>query len=221
MELFLALVSGICWTIVYIELIRLGFRDKVCGMPFWALGLNITWEAIYTFIALVSDRTGFLEIQWIITLIWFALDSVILAIYFRYEKRRFPADKMDFVPWIILGIASCFAVQIIFLTTFGIQVGIRYSAFIQNFAMSVMFIYKLYSKTGTRGQSMLAGILKWIGTLAPTIYFGFIEQNNLIIVFGLLCFVYDVIYIGVLCELKKMKLPINHNTMSKTKHFKG
>jgi len=46
MGLFLTILSGICWTAVYIELIRVGFRDKACGMPFWALGLNIAWEAI-------------------------------------------------------------------------------------------------------------------------------------------------------------------------------
>ena len=41
--LILVGISGICWTIVYIELIRNGFRDKACGMPLFALGLNIVW----------------------------------------------------------------------------------------------------------------------------------------------------------------------------------
>ena len=42
--LILVGISGICWTIVYIELIRNGFKDKACGMPIFALGLNIVWE---------------------------------------------------------------------------------------------------------------------------------------------------------------------------------
>ena len=41
-------ISGICWTIVYIELIRNGFKDKACGMPLFALGLNIVWEFLYS-----------------------------------------------------------------------------------------------------------------------------------------------------------------------------
>ena len=41
-------ISGICWTIVYIELIRHGIKDKACGMPLFALGLNIVWEFLYS-----------------------------------------------------------------------------------------------------------------------------------------------------------------------------
>mgnify|MGYP000984424995 CR=1 FL=1 len=40
MSLFLVLLSGVCWSIVYIELIRKGFQDKTYAMPLFALGLN-------------------------------------------------------------------------------------------------------------------------------------------------------------------------------------
>ena len=46
--LLLVGISGICWTIVYIELIRKGIKDKACGMPIFALGLNIVWEFLYS-----------------------------------------------------------------------------------------------------------------------------------------------------------------------------
>lgn len=36
MTLFLTLVSGIAWTIVYIECIRLGFKEKAYSMPLFA-----------------------------------------------------------------------------------------------------------------------------------------------------------------------------------------
>ncbi|MBR1852591.1 MAG: hypothetical protein IJ794_05520 [Lachnospiraceae bacterium] len=48
MEMFLLLLSGIAWSIVYIGCIRQGFRDKTYAMPLFALGLNIAWETIYT-----------------------------------------------------------------------------------------------------------------------------------------------------------------------------
>ena len=49
MEMFLTLLSGICWCVVYEECIRLALTDKTYAMPFWALALNITWEGIYTY----------------------------------------------------------------------------------------------------------------------------------------------------------------------------
>lgn len=46
MEIFLTLVSGIAWTIVYIELIRKGFKDKTCAMPLYALGKILLSNAV-------------------------------------------------------------------------------------------------------------------------------------------------------------------------------
>ena len=48
-KLILTVISGLCWTIVYIEGIRIGFRDKSYAIPFYALALNFAWEALYTF----------------------------------------------------------------------------------------------------------------------------------------------------------------------------
>jgi hypothetical protein len=40
-KLILTVVSGVCWTIVYVEGIRVGFKDKSYAIPFYALALNI------------------------------------------------------------------------------------------------------------------------------------------------------------------------------------
>ena len=47
MILFLTIVSGVAWTVVYIDAIRIGFRDRSYAIPAAALGLNFAWEAIY------------------------------------------------------------------------------------------------------------------------------------------------------------------------------
>ena len=39
----LTLTSDVSWTIVYLAIIYRSFQDKVCGMPFFALALNLTW----------------------------------------------------------------------------------------------------------------------------------------------------------------------------------
>ena len=57
-SLVLAGISGICWTIVYIECIRLGFRQKTYAMPFWALALNIAWETMHAILGYKEEAAG-------------------------------------------------------------------------------------------------------------------------------------------------------------------
>ena len=47
LQLFLTLLSGICWTLVYLDGIRVGLRDHSYAIPFWALALNLAWEFLY------------------------------------------------------------------------------------------------------------------------------------------------------------------------------
>jgi hypothetical protein len=48
LKLVLTVISGVCWTVVYIEGIRIGFRDKSYAIPFYALALNLAWESLHT-----------------------------------------------------------------------------------------------------------------------------------------------------------------------------
>ena len=45
---------------------------------------------------------------------------------------------------------------------------------------------------------MIIAVAKWIGTLAPTILFGFMADSLFVIGIGLLCSVFDLAYIGLL-----------------------
>ncbi|WP_394824954.1 hypothetical protein [Pendulispora albinea] len=46
----LALISGICWMVVYVALAKRGFADETCGMPSPVLALNVSWELIFAFV---------------------------------------------------------------------------------------------------------------------------------------------------------------------------
>jgi hypothetical protein len=48
--------------------------------------------------------------------------------------------------------------------------------------------------------SMVIVIFKWLGTLAPTIQFYRQTGSHLVLALGIGCFVYDVIYIGMLYQ---------------------
>jgi hypothetical protein len=220
MVLFLLLLSGLCWIIVYLQLIHLGFKEKTYGMPFIALALNFTWEGIYSYIGLT---TNFSSIEtWIIT-IWFLLDILVVCTYLLYGKKYFPkyTSKEYFMPWTIIIFLVSFVIQYSFVIEFG-HSGKLYSAFIGNLIMSILFINMLVHRNDLKGQSLTIAISKWIGTLAPTIAFGAILGNKLILILGILCSIFDLLYIHFLNNVKKMlsdtsksSTTLNHNSKSK------
>lgn len=206
MELFLTVLSGIGWMIVYEECIRLGFKQKTYAMPLFALGLNFAWELIYTladiFLEAHGPLTGITLVQVIVNAFWVGLDVMILVSYFKYGKKEWPKaiDGKFFAPWSVLVLVCCFALQFAFIASFGFVKAAQYAAFLQNLLMSVLFI-SMYIKRGSmEGQSVLLAVAKWIGTLAPTIVFGVLEYNPVVLVSGIFCTVFDLIYIAMLVK---------------------
>lgn len=200
MAMFLTLVSGIAWCIVYEECIRLGIRQKTYAMPFWALAANITWEGIYA----VMDLSVSIQVQAVVNLAWFLLDFVILWTYLKYGREEWPAERpaWTFYAWAVGGIAAMFLVQLAFIAEFGAadHASAQYAAFLQNWLMSVAFIHMLWQRGSSKGQSLLLAVAKWLGTLAPTILMGVLSQNYVVLACGALCTVYDVLYIVLLAR---------------------
>src|SRR5512142_3323572 len=196
MNLLLTLTSGIAWTVVYVEAIRIGLRDRTCAIPVAALGLNIAWEATYT---AHQFATG-INTQGVINAVWALADLVIVYTYLRFGRAELPAlvTRPMFAGWNVLVFGASFAVQWLFLAHFGAHVAARYSAFLQNALMSGLFIAMFVSRQGSRGQSMTIGVAKWVGTLAPTILFGPVRHSAFILGLGALCSVLDLAYIGLL-----------------------
>lgn len=204
----LILTSGISWTIVYIELIRRGFQDKTYGMPLFVLALNIAWEFMFAF--WVFDE---MNIQRVVNIVWFLFDMVIVFTYFRFGRREFPkASQRFFIPWSLVAFAVGFLVIYFTHYEFDEFWGARYSAFAQNLLMSVLFIDMLVRRDDVRGQSMYIAIFKWLGTLAPTIQHYLQTGSNLILILGIGCFIYDVIYIWMLHQ-KFVELKLNPFTL--------
>ena len=211
LKLILIIISGVCWTIVYIEGIRIGFRDKSYAIPFFALALNFAWELLYT---VFGFRINGVDVQNIFNAIWLTFDVGILYTYFKFGYKYVSADvkplsspgtgKSLFTAWAILGLVTALAVEYAFLREFGVAKGAPYSAFPQNLLMSILFISMLVRRGSLEGQSLSIAISKWIGTLAPTILYGLIGEGGfprgsfLILVTGMLCSVFDLIYISML-----------------------
>jgi len=201
-KLVLTLISGLCWTFVYIDGIRLGLRDRSYAIPFYAIALNLAWEFLHT----VFGWQAGLSVQLVVNAVWFLFDLGILYTYFRFGRRYFPPSlpEAGFITWSLLGIATALLIQYAFIREFGPSVAAGYAAFLQNLLMSILFIDMLVKRGNRAGQSLGIAVSKWIGTLAPTIQFGilgdgaFPRGSFLILVAGLLCTVFDVLYIWLI-----------------------
>lgn len=146
-------ISGICWTIVYIELIRSGFKDKACGMPIFALGLNIFWEFLYSIDGFLISKE-FILIQNYANLIWELCDVAILICLLKYEKQYLSDNaKKYFIPYTLLALAICLGMQLAFyLYCDSATEASIYSSFAQNVAMSIMFLTSLFKRNLTKGS---------------------------------------------------------------------
>lgn len=69
--------------------------------------------------------------------------------------------------------------------------------------MSIAFIAMLQKRKSSQGQSMLLAVGKWLGTLAPTITMGILSTNYVVLACGLLCSIYDIVYIILLYQRRK------------------
>ncbi|WP_330331914.1 hypothetical protein OHS33_20810 [Streptomyces sp. NBC_00536] len=196
MELFLTLVSGIAWTVVYAEAIRLGLRQRTYAMPVAALALNFAWETTYA----VNEFRGGVSPQGVVNVVWALADVVIVYTFFRFGRAELPGfvTRPLFAAWGALVFGSAFAVQWLFLAHFGAHDASRYAAFLQNLLMSGLFIALFAGRGGARGQSLVIAVAKWLGTLAPTLLFGVMEDAPFILGLGLLCGVFDLAYIALL-----------------------
>jgi hypothetical protein len=130
-------------------------------------------------------------------------------LYFKYGRKEFPKGlERFFVPWSLAAFVVAFLVIYVAHFEFEDFWGARYSAFAQNLLMSVLFIGMLVRRNNVEGQSMYIAIFKCLGTLAPTIQMYLQTGSRLILFLGLGCFLYDLIYIGMLYQ-KFVELRLN------------
>ena len=194
LSLILSIISGICWTTVYLSAIRIGFKEQTYAIPLVALSLNFAWEIIYG----VGGIFTIGNLQSWINFIWAILDAVVVYNYFRFGRSEFPPflTRQFFITGSILAFATGFAIQAAFIAQFDDMAPV-YAAFLQNTLMSGLFISMIVSREGMRGQSLVIAVCKWIGTLAPTISFGIVTFTPLVLILGCVCCVLDLVYIGL------------------------
>ena len=154
--------GGICWTVTYLDCIRIGLKHKTHAMPLWALALNFGWEALYTVLGfLIEERTPRVNAQCLINLLWTLFDVGIVYTYFKYGGRYWSnKDKEHFVPWSIFAFILSFGLQGMFVLEFGLAPATRYSAFLSNLLMSVLFVEMFFQRGSAEGQTLVIAVLQ-------------------------------------------------------------
>lgn len=198
----LIIISGVCWSAVYVDSIRVGCKQKTYCMPLFALGFNIAWEGIYAYTDLFVRHA--IGAQAFANTAWFLLDIFIVITFFKYGKEEVDSElgKKWFTTWTVLVLICCFVLQLLFIVEFGDVEGEKYAAYLQNIVMSVAYLSMLNRRKSSKGQTMVIAICKCIGTLAPTIL-GTIQGNTFILVCGIICFLFDVLYIFFLYQVRQ------------------
>ncbi len=199
--------GGLFWSLTYILIIRRGFKDKTYGMPLVALGANISWEAIFSFIHPHSGA------QLYINYIWFFLDVLILLQFLKFGKSEFPAlSNKQFYTGFMLVLATSFGLVLSITYEFNDWQG-AYAAFGQNLLMSALFIIMLFRRDNLRGQSIYIAIFKMVGTAFISLAFylyASISQDSILLPFLFISiFVYDLIYVGMVYQkYREYAIPI-------------
>jgi hypothetical protein len=158
--------AGLLWTLAYILIIRQGRRDRVYGMPIVALSANLAWEFFYTFIALPPhhDPTK-LAAQFVVNFVWFVFDVAILWQTLRYGPRQFEwIGRAGFYAMFVLSVAITGTTVVLLNQEFHDVFGVR-ASFVQNLAMSGLFLGMLNARRSLAGQSLGIALSKMGGTV--------------------------------------------------------
>ncbi len=197
----------------YIIIIYKSFKDKTCGMPLFALALNLAWEFTFSFIYPPEN----LLMARIMFILWLILDLIILYTFFKYGyenlKYKNLITKKELNIFAILDILFL----IIFIILFVNDISILYensivqaSGFIanlQNLIMSILFVNMILNRGNTLGQSIFIAIFKWIGTLAIAIlkFSNMLPSTNTELLIIILIQVFDIIYIHLIYKISNRK----------------
>jgi hypothetical protein len=192
------IIADVLWMLAYICTIRIGFRDHTYGVPLVAVCLNFSWEFVFSLIIRPKSK-----LRMGLTLLWLAIDCVIVYQLFRYGRADQIAQLQPyFVPIVIGTMVLAIIGHITFYRTYE-DPGGQEDAFAINLIMSILFVFLFFSRPDMRGLSYAAAWLKMIGT-------GILSAGNFwlmrkeekkygffIFLFGTI-FLFDVIYVSLL-----------------------
>lgn len=206
MSTALGIGAGLCWTLAYLLIIRIGLRERTYGMPIVAFASNISWEFIYAF---VRPSNG---VQHGINIVWFLLDCGIAYTVVRFGPSEFPyLSKRVFYGCLAALLALAYPAIDLVGTQFDAGAG-AYSAFGSNLMMSALFIAMFTARPAGRGQSIgiatakLAGTAFASGSVAVKSDLAARYHGGLLPYLYIACFVLDLVYLGLVLSVRSIPI---------------
>ena len=155
----LGVLADFLWMLAYIFAIRVGFRDHTYGFPLVAVCLNVSWEFVFSLVIRPKSK-----LRIILTLLWLALDLVILYQLLRWGAvDQLPLIRAHFIPIVLATLLLAAIGHITFHRTYH-DPGGQPVAFAINLVMSILFVFLLLDRPDLRGLSYATAWLKMLGT---------------------------------------------------------
>ncbi len=202
----MSLASGTCWIIAYVLIIRRGYLDRSYGMPLVAVCVNISWEFIFTFLIPHERPQSYINAGWLL------LDLFILGQLLLFWRSDFPKlDNVVFYPFTVSALLASFGLIYTMAVEFD-HCG-AYSAFGQNFLMSILFMIMLFQRNSLLGQSVYIALVKLAGTglasLAAYLFVPLARQSAVLQYLFLTILFFDLSYVvAVYYVARKERLPV-------------
>lgn len=196
LELLLFCFGCWLWVVCYVVIIRDFRRYAFVGMPAFAGAANIGWEFVWSFVY-ATDMGLIAQYAYYA---WFAIDVYIFWNIVQYGNKQgwAPSIERVYKPMIVVS-AVVFGLLFWQFKASGHQdygIGAA-TAYIDNFAMSAMFLFMLSRLRDVRGLAMSVAWMKMIGTGTNTVFmFLHFPDDRFIHLLGVSLFVCDVIYIA-------------------------
>ena len=220
----LHILAAICctlWTYAYIAIIRIGIKDKTCGMPIEALAFNFAWEILFGIVWFLQEHGENPQVY--VNILWSIFDIGILCTFFWYGATRGMSD-IGFKRYGAAFVLAAFAIlgAGYYYDYPDIEAFHAITAWLVNGVMSYMFIRMLWNR-GTAGQTLKIAWAKALATFAVTVaytlpqgalLFKMYDLNYpVIIATGWICFAFDLTYVFLLSRAIKSenkRSAVNH-----------
>ncbi|HJW84331.1 MAG TPA: hypothetical protein VJ754_08495 [Anaerolineae bacterium] len=200
-------IFDLLWIAAFVLIIRRGFKDNTFGMPVIAAIVNLTWDAVVSFVYPAPAPQVYFEV------LFAAFDMVILYQVFKHWRREFPSLAAGTF-YAFVGLAFVTAVALILGVRFEFKdLSSVYSGYAGNLMGSILFVGMLINRSDLRGQSLYIALAKWLGTGAASLGSVIFQLPNLQgdVLVPILCagmFVFDLTYV-ILVYRKSRALGIN------------
>jgi hypothetical protein len=193
-ELLLFCFGCWLWVVCYVVIIRDLRRYQFVGMPAFAGAGNIGWEFIWTFV--FATDMGLIA-DWAYKA-WFVIDVYIFWKLVQYGDKQgwAPAIRRVYKPMILAGAAGLGLLYYLFKASDHHDYAIgATTAYIDNFIMSVTYLFLLARFKDVRGLAPSIAWMKMIGTGTNTVFMVMhFPDDHFIHALGIMLFVCDVIY---------------------------